>query len=103
MEVFRIFKYVCVTLKFPSLLKALIMTFIYSVDFKYYFRSQSHLCYPQFISSMQYSFSFKRLWAFTGPGFLMSIAYLDPGNIESDLQSGTTAEFKVLMGILNFC
>ena len=26
----------------------------------------------------------------------MSIAYLDPGNIESDLQSGTTAEYKVL-------
>jgi natural resistance-associated macrophage protein len=31
-------------------------------------------------------FSFKKLWAFTGPGFLMSIAYLDPGNLESDLQ-----------------
>ena len=28
-------------------------------------------------------FSFRKLWAFTGPGFLMSIAYLDPGNIES--------------------
>ncbi len=26
----------------------------------------------------------------------MSIAYLDPGNIESDLQSGTVAEFKLL-------
>lgn len=25
----------------------------------------------------------------------MSIAYLDPGNIESDLQSGTTAMYKV--------
>ena len=25
----------------------------------------------------------------------MSIAYLDPGNIESDLQSGATAKFKV--------
>ena len=25
----------------------------------------------------------------------MSIAYLDPGNIESDLQSGTLAEYKV--------
>ncbi|CAB3996397.1 natural resistance-associated macrophage 2-like isoform X1, partial [Paramuricea clavata] len=47
-------------------------------------------------SDRDYSFSFKRLWAFTGPGFLMSIAYLDPGNIESDLQSGTTAEFKLL-------
>ena len=40
-------------------------------------------------------FSFRKLWAFTGPGFLMSIAYLDPGNIESDLQSGTLAGYKV--------
>ncbi|KAM7431437.1 hypothetical protein ABFA07_017999 [Porites harrisoni] len=43
-----------------------------------------------------YKFSFRRLWAFTGPGFLMSIAYLDPGNIESDLQSGAVAKFKLL-------
>lgn len=43
-----------------------------------------------------YGFSFKKLWAFTGPGFLMSIAYLDPGNIESDLQSGAVAGFKLL-------
>lgn len=41
-------------------------------------------------------FSFRKLWAFTGPGFLMSIAYLDPGNIESDLQSGAKAGFKVI-------
>lgn len=41
-------------------------------------------------------FSFRKLWAFTGPGFLMSIAYLDPGNIESDLQSGTAASYKLL-------
>ncbi|XP_026188433.1 natural resistance-associated macrophage protein 2-like isoform X4 [Mastacembelus armatus] len=39
--------------------------------------------------------SLRKLWAFTGPGFLMSIAYLDPGNIESDLQSGAKADFKV--------
>lgn len=26
----------------------------------------------------------------------MSIAYLDPGNIESDLQSGAVAQYKVL-------
>ena len=28
-----------------------------------------------------YKFSWRRLAAFCGPGFLMSIAYLDPGNI----------------------
>ncbi|XP_022646946.1 natural resistance-associated macrophage protein 2-like isoform X2 [Varroa destructor] len=41
-------------------------------------------------------FSWRKLWAFTGPGFLMSIAYLDPGNIESDLQSGAVASYKLL-------
>eukprot|EP00092_Neocalanus_flemingeri_P033379 GFUD01036295.1.p1 GENE.GFUD01036295.1~~GFUD01036295.1.p1 ORF type:complete len:593 (-),score=185.36 GFUD01036295.1:123-1901(-) len=45
-------------------------------------------------------FSFRKLWAFTGPGFLMSIAYLDPGNVESDLQSGTVAEYKLLWVLL---
>ncbi|KFV74751.1 Natural resistance-associated macrophage protein 1, partial [Struthio camelus australis] len=39
----------------------------------------------------QPGFSFRKLWAFTGPGFLMSIAYLDPGNVESDLQCGAVA------------
>lgn len=46
-------------------------------------------------------FSFRKLWAFTGPGFLMSIAYLDPGNIESDLQSGTTARYKLLWVLMS--
>uniref|UniRef100_A0A4W3GSN5 Solute carrier family 11 member 2 n=1 Tax=Callorhinchus milii TaxID=7868 RepID=A0A4W3GSN5_CALMI len=46
-------------------------------------------------------FSFRKLWAFTGPGFLMSIAYLDPGNIESDLQSGAVAGFKLLWVLLS--
>uniref|UniRef100_A0A7N8XIE3 Natural resistance-associated macrophage protein 2-like n=1 Tax=Mastacembelus armatus TaxID=205130 RepID=A0A7N8XIE3_9TELE len=44
--------------------------------------------------------SLRKLWAFTGPGFLMSIAYLDPGNIESDLQSGAKADFKLLWVLL---
>ncbi|XP_059188784.1 natural resistance-associated macrophage protein 2-like [Centropristis striata] len=46
------------------------------------------------------AFSLYKLWAFTGPGFLMSIAYLDPGNIESDLQSGAKAGFKLLWVLL---
>uniref|UniRef100_A0A8C3XZX1 Natural resistance-associated macrophage protein 1 n=1 Tax=Catharus ustulatus TaxID=91951 RepID=A0A8C3XZX1_CATUS len=45
-------------------------------------------------------FSFRKLWAFTGPGFLMSIAYLDPGNVESDLQGGALAGFKLLWVLL---
>ena len=27
-----------------------------------------------------FKFSLRKLWAFAGPGWLMSIAYLDPGN-----------------------
>ncbi|KZC11797.1 Protein Malvolio, partial [Dufourea novaeangliae] len=46
-------------------------------------------------------FSIRKLWAFTGPGFLMSIAYLDPGNIESDLQSGVAAKYKLLWVLLS--
>lgn len=45
---------------------------------------------------LQDGFSFRALWAFTGPGFLMSIAYLDPGNIESDLKSGAVARYQLL-------
>ncbi|XP_065365287.1 protein Malvolio isoform X2 [Calliphora vicina] len=50
--------------------------------------------------SVQMGFSWRKLWAFTGPGFLMSIAYLDPGNIESDLQSGAAAKYKILWVLL---
>jgi hypothetical protein len=34
-------------------------------------------------------FSWRLFMAYTGPGWLMSVAYLDPGNIESDLQVGS--------------
>jgi hypothetical protein len=37
---------------------------------------------------MRFRFSWRRLWKFAGPGWLMSLAYLDPGNLESDLQQG---------------
>lgn len=41
-------------------------------------------------------FSWKKLWLFTGPGFLMSIAFLDPGNLEGDLQAGAVAGYSLL-------
>ncbi|KAL1310436.1 hypothetical protein AAHE18_17G247500 [Arachis hypogaea] len=41
-------------------------------------------------------FSWKKLWLFTGPGFLMSIAFLDPGNLEGDLQAGAIAGYTLL-------
>ncbi|KAK8606879.1 hypothetical protein V6N13_052632 [Hibiscus sabdariffa] len=41
-------------------------------------------------------FSWEKLWLFTGPGFLMSIAFLDPGNLEGDLQAGAIAGYSLL-------
>lgn len=45
-------------------------------------------------------FSWRKLWIYTGPGFLMSVAYLDPGNIEADLQVGVVAGYSLLWVLL---
>ena len=45
-------------------------------------------------------FSWQKLWLFTGPGFLMSIAFLDPGNLEGDLQAGAIAGYSLLWLLL---
>jgi len=42
------------------------------------------------------AFSWKTFWAYTGPGWLMSIAYLDPGNLESDLQAGAYTGYQLI-------
>jgi len=41
----------------------------------------------------------KRLLAFTGPGWLMSIAYVDPGNLEADLQIGAQFGYSLLWAL----
>ncbi|KAJ9548336.1 hypothetical protein OSB04_020879 [Centaurea solstitialis] len=38
--------------------------------------------------------------SFVGPGFLVSLAYLDPGNMETDLQAGANHRFELLWVIL---
>ncbi|KAH9309156.1 hypothetical protein KI387_037067, partial [Taxus chinensis] len=37
---------------------------------------------------------------FVGPGFLVCIAYIDPGNLESDLQAGAQYKYELLWIIL---
>ncbi|KAK6153779.1 hypothetical protein DH2020_013418 [Rehmannia glutinosa] len=37
--------------------------------------------------------SWKNLFQYMGPGFLVSIAYIDPGNFQTDLQSGAQYEY----------
>ncbi|EMS56665.1 Metal transporter Nramp2 [Triticum urartu] len=49
------------------------------------------------------TFSWRKLWRFTGPGFLMCIGFLDPGNLEGDLQArreviGSAIAIKILSG-----
>ncbi|KAL4158457.1 hypothetical protein PRNP1_004233 [Phytophthora ramorum] len=41
-------------------------------------------------------FSWGKFWSFVGPGWLMSMAYLDPGNLEADLQSGAYSRYELL-------
>merc|ERR1719150_1212759 len=41
----------------------------------------------------------RRLLAFTGPGWLMSIAYVDPGNLEADLQTGAQFGYTLLWAL----
>lgn len=45
-------------------------------------------------------FSWRKLWLFTGPGLLMSVAFLDPGNLEGDLQAGAIAGYSLLWLLL---
>eukprot|EP00752_Nemacystus_decipiens_P010258 g9142.t1 len=40
------------------------------------------------------------LAAYVGPGFLVCIAYLDPGNLEADLQTGAYTGFQLLWVLL---
>jgi len=48
------------------------------------------------------AFSLKTFMVYAGPGWLMSLAYLDPGNLESDLQSGAYTGYN-LIWVLFMC
>jgi len=45
---------------------------------------------------VRFSFSLRKLLRFMGPGWLMSLAYLDPGNLESDLQQGAYTSYSLV-------
>lgn len=46
--------------------------------------------------ALRFRFSWRKLWRFAGPGWLMSLAYLDPGNLESSLQLGAYTQFSLV-------
>ncbi|KAK1363974.1 NRAMP metal ion transporter 6 [Heracleum sosnowskyi] len=44
--------------------------------------------------------SWKNIFSYMGPGFLVSIAYIDPGNFQTDLQAGADHKYELLWIIL---
>ncbi|KAE9608965.1 putative NRAMP family protein [Lupinus albus] len=42
----------------------------------------------------------RKFMAYVGPGFLVSLAYLDPGNLETDLQAGANHKYELLWVVL---
>ena len=42
----------------------------------------------------------RKFFKYTGPGWLMSLAYLDPGNLEADLQAGAYTGYQLLWVLL---
>ena len=46
--------------------------------------------------SYRFKFSMQNLMAFAGPGWVMSLAYIDPGNLEADLQQGAYTNCRLL-------
>ena len=46
------------------------------------------------------TFKWRDCLGFTGPGFLMAIAYIDPGNFESDLAAGAQFRYSLLWVLL---
>merc|ERR1712185_137133 len=51
---------------------------------------------PDPSSPLRFRFSWRKLWRFAGPGWLMSLAYLDPGNLEGDLQQGAYTNLRLV-------
>lgn len=42
----------------------------------------------------------KKFGKFVGPGFLVSVAYIDPGNYSTDVAAGASTKFKLLFIVL---
>src|SRR5262249_3262260 len=42
----------------------------------------------------------RKLFAFSGPGFLVAVGYMDPGNWATDLAGGAKFGYSLLMGIM---
>ncbi len=43
---------------------------------------------------------YRKLWAFAGPGFLVSVGYMDPGNWATDLAAGSRFNYTLLSVVM---
>lgn len=50
----------------------------------------------QSIKSTQMYKSFKSFWNYVGPGFLIAIACLDPGNLAGDIAAGQHSQLRLV-------
>ncbi len=47
-----------------------------------------------------FKFSFRTLLQYLGPGFLIAIAYIDPGNLAADIDAGQYGKYSLLWSLL---
>ncbi|MDP9123803.1 MAG: Nramp family divalent metal transporter [Pseudomonadota bacterium] len=50
--------------------------------------------------STEHSSIWKRLFAFTGPAYLISVGYMDPGNWATDIEAGSVFGYSLLFVVL---
>ncbi|KAK2995673.1 hypothetical protein RJ640_006133 [Escallonia rubra] len=66
---------------------------------------QRYLCSNASLTRIMFLLDLKKpgwrnFLSYVGPGFLVSLAYLDPGNLETDLQAGANHRYELLWVIL---
>ena len=60
-----------------------------------------HNLYPKFLGSLQrLGGILVKFGKFVGPGFMISVAYIDPGNYSTDVAAGASTRYKLLFIIL---
>lgn len=47
----------------------------------------------------KFEFQWRKLLAYMGPGFFISIAYIDPGNLGIDIQVGARYSFSLIWSL----
>ena len=52
------------------------------------------------VKAPPFEFSFSKFRQFIGPGFLMSVAYLDPGNIAGNLEAGVKGGYSLIWTLM---